>query len=1023
MIMDRHEKPDRRLNENLKELTCLNTIATIVERPRITLEEILQEIIETLPLAWQYPEVTGVYLIIDGKEFKTSNYRETEWQQSADITVNSIQAGKLVVGYLEEKPDGDEGPFLRAERLLIDVVAERMGRIIERMRITADLLSSEARYRRLFETAQEAILILDGDTGKIIDANPFIKDLLGYSMEELLGKSMWEIETLIDTLASKLSYKQLHDSGYVRYENLPLVAKDGRQIAVEVVANAYVVDHQKVIKCNVRDITDRKRSEETLLAEQENLRNSMHNSPLGIQILDGKGKLVYINNTMLGMWGYETNEQLRSVPIKQAFTPTSASLIREMFREHKSGVVPLPHELTMIRRDGHLREVRVHCKEAIWNGEMSLQMLYEDITERKQAEQALRESERRLREAQSTGRIGDWEYDFVTKKIIWSDEMFELYERDKALGPPIVEEDAAYYSLQEIVRFNELNQQAINTGQSVQYDMKVRLPNGKAMFFNNTFRAIKDPDGKMVKFIGTVQDITERKQVEQNIANQFATIKSIIDSNNAPIFSVDRNYCYTSFNNVHAEIMKSIYNKEIEIGKSLLDYMTVAVDRIIAKVNIDHALNGIQLTEESYSGEESLSRRYFEVSHNPIKGQSGEVIGVSVFARDITDHKRSEDSRQKTEKLESLGTLAGGIAHDFNNILTGILGNIQLTEGYLKQNRTNKALEMLVEAEKASLRARDLTHQLLTFSRGGIPVKKVMQIDTLIRESATFALRGSRVKPEFAIADNLWAVEADEGQINQVINNLIINANQAMPNGGIINIRASNIVNNEQRLLAMPDGDYIEISIRDYGIGIPEGNKARMFEPYFTTKGKGSGLGLATSYSIIKNHGGTITFESKLGVGTTFHMYLPATKEALKKKEEKVDEQRIIPMSHDRILVMDDEEGIRKLLSNMLKDAGYEVELTQNGIEAIQKYTEAKKSGQPFDVVILDLTVPGGMGGKDVIVKLLEIDPEVKAIVSSGYADDPIMAEYKKYGFRGVVTKPYNLKLMRETISSILVNK
>jgi PAS domain S-box-containing protein len=259
MIMDRHEKPGRRLNENLKELTCLNTIATIVERPRITLEEILQEIIETLPLAWQYPEVTGVYLIIDGKEFKTSNYRETEWQQSADITVNSIQAGKLVVGYLEEKPDGDEGPFLRAERLLIDVVAERMGRIIERMRITADLLSSEARYRRLFETAQEAILILDGDTGKIIDANPFIKDLLGYSMEELLGKSMWEIETLRDTLASKLSYKQLHDSGYVRYENLPLVAKDGRQIAVEVVANAYVVDHQKVIKCNIRDITDRKR--------------------------------------------------------------------------------------------------------------------------------------------------------------------------------------------------------------------------------------------------------------------------------------------------------------------------------------------------------------------------------------------------------------------------------------------------------------------------------------------------------------------------------------------------------------------------------------------------------------------------------------------------------------------------------------------------------------------------------------------------------------------------------------------
>jgi len=391
---------------------------------------------------------------------------------------------------------------------------------------------------------------------------------------------------------------------------------------------------------------------------------------------------------------------------------------------------------------------------------------------------------------------------------------------------------------------------------------------------------------------------------------------------------------------------------------------------------------------------------------------------MASITRDITSRKRMENELLKVEKLESLGILAGGIAHDFNNILSAILGNISLAK--LLVQPEEKQYKHINNAEIACARARDLTQQLLTFSRGGAPVKNLIHINALIKESVTFALRGSKVKPIFTIAEDLWAVEVDAGQLNQVINNLTINANQAMPDGGTININARNVTNESQHLASLPDGKYIEIMIKDYGIGIAEENKARMFEPYFTTKGKGSGLGLATSYSIIKNHGGIITFESEVGIGTTFHVYLPASDEVFEPKDNHENDATTIPAFHHRILVMDDETIIRTILGRMLKSAKYDVELTADGSEAVQKYLKAKKSGKPFDAVILDLTVPGGMGGKDVIVKLREIDPGVKAIVSSGYADDPIMADYQKYGFRGVVAKPYRLEQMKKTLRDIL---
>jgi two-component system cell cycle sensor histidine kinase/response regulator CckA len=319
------------------------------------------------------------------------------------------------------------------------------------------------------------------------------------------------------------------------------------------------------------------------------------------------------------------------------------------------------------------------------------------------------------------------------------------------------------------------------------------------------------------------------------------------------------------------------------------------------------------------------------------------------------------------------------------------------------------------------VRAKDLTQQLLTFSKGGSPIRKSTAISEMIKDTATFALSGSDVRLEFSLPEDLWAVEIDEGQMSQVIQNIVINADQAMPAGGTLNISARNTAIQRLGALLLPKGNYVQIDIKDEGVGMSKQQLARLFEPYFTTKQKGSGLGLATAYSIIKNHGGHITAESTQNVGTTFHIYLPASSKPAPVKRKPAREKPV--RGKGRILVMDDEEIIRLLLSKMLTSAGYKVELTKDGAEAVELYRKARESGQPFAAVILDLTVPGGMGGKETVKKLLEIDPHAKVIVSSGYATDPVMSEYKKYGFSAVVAKPYNVGQMEETLHDVLAGK
>ena len=457
------------------------------------------------------------------------------------------------------------------------------------------------------------------------------------------------------------------------------------------------------------------------------------------------------------------------------------------------------------------------------------------------------------------------------------------------------------------------------------------------------------------------------------------------------------------------------FRRDELIGKNVFAYVhpddRSAAQEVLGRlIAVPGSIASIEIRVQHKDG----SWRIFESIGTSIIDES-RAVRLVINSRDNTDRKRLEKELLNAQKLESLGILAGGIAHDFNNLITGITANLELAKIRALQDR--ELTDILGKAEDASLRAHDLTQQLLIFSRGGEPIKKTVAINDLIKEATGFALRGSKAGCTFSLQDGLRPVDADTGQLRQVIYNMVINADQAMPQGGMLRVGAANIHLEAQNDRALPAGEYVRIDIADSGIGIPKEHAAKIFDPYFTTKEKGSGLGLATSYTIIKKHGGDIVVDSEPGKGSTFTIFIPASRQSIAPANRAGS--MLVPGT-GRVLIMDDEEIIRDAAGRILQASGYEVESARDGSEAIALFRRARDAGRPFTAVILDLTVPGGIGGKDTLRMLLQIDPAVKAIVSSGYSHDPIMANYMDYGFLGVIAKPYRIREMGEVVSRVM---
>ncbi len=449
--------------------------------------------------------------------------------------------------------------------------------------------------------------------------------------------------------------------------------------------------------------------------------------------------------------------------------------------------------------------------------------------------------------------------------------------------------------------------------------------------------------------------------------------------------------------------------------KDLRNFMTKESYGVFREELLTLIGGGLQFEGEAVLHTASGDRVYTLMHLSVVPGFEHSLEKVLVSFLDITTRKKMEEEIVRSQKLESVGVLAGGIAHDFNNLLTAILGNISLAK--ILMSPGDKAYERLNDAETASLRAKDLTQRLLTFSTGGAPVRETISAGEVVRDSVRLACSGSAVKCEIIIPDELCLVEADEGQLHQAFNNIVINAVQAMPKGGKISVKCDNVFLGSGEVPPLERGEYVRIGITDEGIGIPEEHIGRIFDPYFTTREKGKGLGLATAYSIVKNHDGHITVKSEIGRGTTFSIYLPASKTA--RPARKPEEMKVM-RGKGKILVMDDEDVVRQVAAEMLRLIGYEVEVSGDGNETLEAYRNALESGKPFHAVIMDLTVPGGMGGKEAVRKLLEIDPQAKAIVSSGYSNDPVMANFRDYGFAAVVSKPYRVAELAEQLRKVL---
>ncbi len=922
----------------------------------------------------------------------------------------------------------------------------------------------------LMEFTSEAIGLINADGRVRFTAGAHFA-VLGYHPDELLGRDIFEFvhpedqHRMRESLARILPEPGARTSAYARFRH----AK-GHWIALDVQGvNLLHLPGVSGIFLHAREAGERLRAESQVEESESRFRQLFEDNPQAMWAFDFETRrFLAVNDAAIRQYGY-SREEFMELSMDELRPPEDVA----MFHAHMGRRIEAPVRRTWRhrKRSGEIITVEIYATTVNFRGRKARLVAMQDITERTSAVESLKRRNRYMNaqvELQiellkprplsesidallgSLGKAAGASraYYYVNGNDARSHQLYALPAQEWC-APGIFSEMEVFGK--ERVPYDAYDPQwlrKLQAGEALTLEVDTLPEPGRSLFSSGGVRsALLAPvlvRGSFIGFLGLDDCMGPRRwdrseadllqaasaalalALEAESASQsldeekdrFAvTLASIADgvvttdSTGRVVFA--NRVAETLLGRTQQELAGCELSSFFYIGTATGGFRGDPLPRVLQSGEVVIQPSG------AFAMHKGGTRIPVSESSAPIRNRAGKIIGAVRVFRDTTPEQRMASEMAKASKLESIGILAGGIAHDFNNILTAVVGNVSLAKMFLHD--PERAAAKLDEAERASFRAKDLTSQLLTFSKGGAPIKKLAKLGEIIRESVDFALHGSKVLVRFSLPDDLPPVEVDAGQLSQVINNLAINAVQAMPDGGTIDVWAQDRELEEGHPTGLPPGRFVKICVEDNGRGIPAENQSKIFDPFFTTKDHGSGLGLATSYSIIKNHGGVINFDSIVGQGTIFRVYLPASSSAL--PLEVPNHGSVGPRpGTGRILVMDDEADIRFLVATMLEQLGYDVTTVPDGQAALDHYERSIAKGRPFDAFILDLTVPGGLGGVEVMEHLRQHDPTPRVIVSSGYANAPIMADYARFGFADMLTKPYRVEEISEVLDRVLTH-
>gem|GEM_PF-1814954 len=936
-----------------------------------------------------------------------------------------------------------------------------------------DTLASEDRYAKLVESSPDGVCVATAQT--LIFANPSMARILGApTPADVIGKPLAALLPPDAAHAWQQHHELLQeDARHVLPLSLRVRRADGAEVEIDIVSVPITHQGAWAVQSVVRDVTAQRREETARLREVAQIAR-YHAALLALMkepATDFAAALARLLETVahtlpvarVSYWAYTAEraaiechdcycaqrhahshgnllhagdypryfvalEELTSIVAPDALNDARVAEFKDLYLR-PLGITSMLD--TAVRSHGvtlgilcleHIGPARIwsHADEEFAGSVADLIALAYEADQRQRAETALRISESRLALAQQCARLGTWDWDLIANVDVWSPTTLQIFGIESATGVISYAIFMEHVHPDDRARVDATIQACLTRGVPYAIEHRIVCANGDLRWIAEMGDVVRSADGTPTRMLGVTLDITARKIAEEAVAAERERLAVTLRSIGDGVISTDTTGTITLMNRVAEELTGWLAEEACgrpvgEVFRTLAEDTRAACASPVNEVLQQRVI--VPLDEAHLLVMRDGTERVVRDSAAPICDRASRVIGVVLVFRDVSAERRVEGELLKAQKIESLSVLAGGIAHDFNNLLTVVLGNISLAHMHAESNTAVN--ERLNDAETAVAQAIQLTQQLLTFARGSAPMKKRVALDQLVRDTVPLMLRGSAVCCDLLTPADAWAAEIDPGQISQVINNLVINAVQAMPHGGQLQVAVENVMLTTALAPHMQPGAHVRIAVHDTGPGIAPEHLQKIFDPYFTTKSKGSGLGLTISYSIIKNHKGVLTVESHAGQGTSFFIYLPVV---VAPHDAPPNTPPVLLPGKGRILLMDDELVILRTTRAVLEKLGYHVATSEDGAAAVQAYQEAHAQQHPFDVVIVDMTVPGGMGGADTLRALQAIDPAVRCVATSGYFNDDLTSDLSSQGFKALLRKPYTIAQLQDMLRTVLTS-